>query len=71
MGVYETFYTYWIQNIVNEDKTTMLPMEYGIVRNHFYQMRITGVSGLGSSAIIPDIMLDNNAISYADLPISF
>lgn len=69
MGVYETFYTYWIQNIVNQGKT-MLPMEYGIVRNHFYQMRITGVSGIGSSKITPDILLDNNAISYTDMIIT-
>jgi peroxiredoxin len=69
MGVYETFYTYWIQNIVNQGKT-MLPMEYGIVRNHFYQMRIEGVSGLGSSDITPDILLDNNAISYTDMIIT-
>lgn len=66
MGVYETYYTYWIhhrQSAVD----VMGPMEYGIVRNNFYKMIVTGVSGLGDSSITPDIMRDNYPNSYLDM----
>ena len=66
MGVYETYYTYWIhhrQNPVN----VMGPMEYGIVRNNFYKMIVSGVSGLGDSSITPEIMRDNYPNSYLDM----
>lgn len=58
MGVYETYYTYWIRhrNASNE----MDPMEYGIVRNNFYKLIVTGVTDVGSSSITPDIMRDND-----------
>ncbi|MBO4673889.1 MAG: Mfa1 family fimbria major subunit [Bacteroidaceae bacterium] len=69
MGVYETFYTYWIHHR-NDTDIAMGPMEYGIVRNHFYRMLITGVSGIGNSAITPNIMRDNDANSYTDVVIN-
>ena len=64
MGVYETFYTYWI-NHLGSSATEMNPMEYGLVRNHFYRMRVVGVSGIGSSVITPDIMRDNRPTSVS------
>ena len=66
MGVYETYYTYWIRH---QQSTTshMEPMEYAIVRNHFYKITVTGVSGIGDSAILPDIMRDNHPNSYEDI----
>jgi len=68
MGVYETFYTYWIQHRVDSDDP-MGAMRYGIVRNNFYKMVITGVNGIGSSVITPDIMRNNYPNSYADVSV--
>jgi peroxiredoxin len=73
LGVYETFYTYWIQNPTVTDP--MGPMAYSIQRNHLYKITLTGVSGLGESKITPEIMLDNYPHSYVDVapitPISY
>lgn len=66
MGVYETYYTYWIQHRRNSDDM-MGPMEYGIVRNNFYKMIVTGITGIGNSTITPKIMRDNSPNSYADV----
>lgn len=66
MGVYETFYTYWIRHR-NNPSDPMGPMEYGIVRNNFYKMVVTGVNGIGNSVITPDIMRDNYPNSYVDV----
>ena len=66
MGVYETFYTYWIHHRGNQTDF-MGPMEYGIVRNNFYRIIITGISGIGNSVITPEIMRDNYPNSYADV----
>ena len=63
---YETYYTYWIEHrkgISDE----MEPMEYGIVRNNHYKIRIDSISGIGHSSITPDIMRDNYPNSYADV----
>lgn len=66
MGVYETYYTYWIRH--NQDVVQhMDAMEYGIVRNNFYQMTVVGVSGIGNSEITPEIMRDNYPNSYEDI----
>ena len=69
MGVYETYYTYWIQHR-NKAADPMGPMEYGIVRNNFYKMTITGVSGLGNSVITPEILRDNYPNSYTDVVVN-
>jgi len=68
MGVYETFYTYWIRHRGNS-ADFMGAMEYGIVRNNFYKMVVVGVSGIGNSGITPDIMRDNYPNSYADVTV--
>jgi len=57
MGVYETFYVYWIRH---EDESQWLsPMKYAIVRNNFYQLFVSDISELGSSEITPNLALDN------------
>ncbi len=66
MGVYETYYTYWIRHRQTASDS-MGPMEYGIVRNHFYKITVEGVSGLGNSFITPEIMRDNYPNIYTDL----
>ena len=48
MGVYETFYTYWITHSEDSDA-----MRYGIVRNNFYRLMVSSIEGLGSSAVVP------------------
>lgn len=66
MGVYETYYTYWIQH----RRTSIDPlgaMCYSIVRNNYYKMTITGVSGIGNSQIVPEIMRDDYPNSYVDV----
>jgi peroxiredoxin len=68
MGVYETYYTYWIQHR-DSASDSMGSMKYGIVRNNFYKIVVTGVSGLGSSQIVPDIMRDNYPNSNVDIEV--
>ncbi len=69
MGVYETYYTYWIRHR-NNIADPMGPMEYGVVRNNFYKMIITGISGLGNSVITPEILRDNYPNSYTDVVVN-
>jgi CRISPR-associated protein Cpf1 len=69
MGVYETFYTYWIHHRCNQTDF-MGAMEYGIVRNNFYRMVVTGVNGIGNSVIEPDIMRNNYPNSYVDVEVN-
>ena len=69
MGVYETYYTYWIHHR-NPAADPMGPMQYGIVRNNFYKMTVTGVSGLGNSVVTPEILRDNYPNSYADVVVN-
>ena len=66
MGVYETFYTYWIHHR-NNANNPIGAMEYGVVRNNFYKMVVSGVNGIGHSRITPDIMRDNYPNSYVDI----
>jgi hypothetical protein len=66
MGVYETYYTYWIHHHTATAQH-MEAMEYGIVRNNYYKMAIVGVSGIGNSVITPEIMRDNYPNSYEDI----
>ncbi len=68
MGVYETYYTYWIRHLI-DSPNPMGPMGYGIQRNNFYKITVTGVSGIGNSEIVPDIMRDNFPNSYVDVEV--
>lgn len=69
MGVYETYYTYWIQHRTGFAET-MGSMNYGVVRNNYYKINIAGVSGIGDSEIVPDIMRDNYPNSYVDVVVN-
>jgi len=69
MGVYETYYTYWIRHR-NNASDPMGPMEFGIVRNNFYRMVVTSITGIGNSAITPDVMRDDYPNSYVDVEVS-
>ena len=69
MGVYETYYTYWIRHR-NTTSNPMDAMNYGVVRNNYYKIVVAGVSGIGNSVIIPEIMRDNYPNSYADIAVS-
>jgi len=66
MGSYETHYTYWIQHRQPGD-SPMGPMRYGVVRNHFYRMVISGVTGIGYSEINPEVMREDYPNSFADV----
>jgi peroxiredoxin len=68
MGVYETYYTYWIQHRTNSSES-MGPMNYGVVRNNFYKIVVAGVSGIGDSGIVPEILRDNYPNSYVDVAV--
>lgn len=68
MGVYETYYTYWIRHR-NSATDVMGPMQYGIVRNNFYRLIVTAVNGIGNSVITPEVMRDNYPNSYVDVKI--
>jgi hypothetical protein len=65
MGVYETFYTYWIRHRSNVHP--MASMGYGVVRNNYYKIVVSGVSGIGNSEILPEIMRDNYPNTYTDV----
>ena len=45
----------------------MGPMQYGVVRNNYYSVIVSGVSGLGNSVITPEVLRDNYPNSYADV----
>ena len=65
MGVYETYYTYWIEH--RQESPDMGPMKYGIVRNNHYILSVDSITGIGFSSIVPDIMRDNYPNSFADV----
>lgn len=69
MGVYETYYTYWIQHRTGFAEK-MGSMNYGVVRNNYYRIHVAGVSGVGDSQITPDIMRDNYPNSYVDVVVN-
>ena len=69
MGVYETYYTYWIQHRTGFVEK-MSSMNYGVVRNNYYRIHVAGISGLGDSQIVPDIMRDNYPNSYVDVAVN-
>jgi peroxiredoxin len=68
-GAYETFYTYWIRHR-NSSTDYMGPMQYGIVRNNYYKLVVSDITGIGSSVITPDIMRDDYPNSYSDIEIA-
>lgn len=41
------YYTYWIKHNNDNSETTYSPMEYAIVRNNIYQLKVTSIAGLG------------------------
>lgn len=41
------YYPYWIRHI-NNSKENLAPMEFGVVRNNYYQMTINSVNGIGT-----------------------
>lgn len=51
----ECYYTYWIKHQDNKNSHLTAPMEYSIVRNNIYELRISGISGLGfARSMVPD-----------------
>lgn len=53
---YRCYYIYWVRHLDNYKPTVMGVMEFAIVRNNLYRMRVSGISGLGepSVPIVPD-----------------
>ena len=42
------YYVYWIRHADDHDINAISPMEYAIVRNNIYQLKINSISGLGT-----------------------
>ena len=42
------YYVYWIRHADDSDINAIRPMEYAIVRNNIYQLKINSISGLGT-----------------------
>lgn len=42
------YYVYWIRHADDTDINAISPMEYAIVRNNIYQLKINSISGLGT-----------------------
>ena len=40
--------------------------EYGIVRNHFYKITLSGITGFGTPVYNPDVVIDPTVPSYSD-----
>jgi hypothetical protein len=51
---YMCYYTSWIRHLDNNRPTVMGVMEFAIVRNNFYRLLVTNVSGFGSNVIVPN-----------------
>lgn len=52
VDVYEDgycYYTWWIKHNNNDNEAAFGPMEYAIVRNNIYQLKVTSIAGLGES----------------------
>ena len=45
------YYPYWIRHADNNNSTDMGVMEFAIVRNNIYDLKVTGISGYGYSGI--------------------
>ena len=43
------YYTWWIKHNNDDNEAAFGPMEYAIVRNNIYQLKVTSVAGLGES----------------------
>lgn len=46
-GEYYMYYYYWNQHNDNNDVNVMAPMEFGVVRNHIYKLKVEEITGLG------------------------
>ena len=53
-GNYFTYYYYWIRHNDNGDNAVMGPMEFAVVRNNVYKLRIDGVYKYGHPLPGPD-----------------
>ena len=42
------YYIYWIRHADDNNAAAISPMEYAIVRNNIYQLKINSISGLGT-----------------------
>lgn len=40
--------------------------EYGVVRNHFYKITLSGITGFGTPVYNPDVVIDPTVPSYSD-----
>lgn len=56
-GVYDCYYKYWVRHLDNNNPTVMGIMEFGIVRNNLYRMKVVDINGigLGNINILPDV----------------
>lgn len=57
MGVYETYYIYWIRH--RTEASGLSPMHYGIVRNNFYNLHVADITKIGYSSIYAIPSKDN------------
>lgn len=53
-GKFTCYYKYWIRHFDNNNPTVMGVMEFGIVRNNLYKMKVSKISGLGAGKIEDD-----------------
>lgn len=53
---YRCYYIYWVRHLDNYKPTVMGVMEFAIVRNNLYRLRVANISGVGdpSVSVIPD-----------------
>lgn len=46
-GEYYMYYYYWNRHDDNNQVNVMAPMEFGVVRNHIYKLKVEEITGLG------------------------
>ena len=52
------YYTYWIRHADDGNPNVISPMEYAIVRNNLYQLKVNSISGIGGDK--PETVSDIN-----------
>jgi hypothetical protein len=63
-GDYTCYYNYWIKHLDNNNNYVMGVMEFGIVRNNLYKIKVTDITDLGygpNPNIVPDTRDEDDA----------
>lgn len=63
-AAYSCYYNYWMKHHDNGNPAVMGVMEFGIVRNNHYILRVAKIADIGSGTVIPDPIEPDEKLSY-------